>query len=168
MALFQKLDSPQELFTYKLGSALSMENKVLDALEDLEERSQSEELKNRFRAHHEQTQQHVANIEQAFAAMGEEPDDQPCPSMEALQKEAKMNMRRTDASLVDAVALASADETEHHEIGVYETLITQAQAMGNDQVVSLLRQNMEQEQAMLDGVRRASQMVAQSQMGRAA
>lgn len=165
--LFQRIDTPKELFTFKLGSALSMENKVLDSLEDLEERSQSEELKQQFRLHADQTRQHISNIEQSFAAIGEEADDQPCPSMEALQREGRMNLRRTEDNLKDAMALSAADETEHHEIAVYETLITQAEAMGQQQVVQLLRQNLEQEQQMLDGVRRASQMIAQRQMTQA-
>jgi ferritin-like metal-binding protein YciE len=168
MALFERIDSPQELFTFKLGSALNMENKVLDMLGDMEDKAQSNDLKQAFRRHAEETRQHVANVEQAFAAMGEEPDEKPCASMEGLQKQGKAEARMTDDALVDATLLAGADETEHHEIAVYETLITQAQAMGNDQVVTLLRQNLESEQRTLDGVRQAAQMIAQTQMGRAA
>ena len=56
--------------------------------------------------------------------------------------------------------LQSAVETEHHEIGVYENLIINARAMGRDDVVALLQQNLEQEQHTLDEVKKAQEQVA--------
>jgi ferritin-like metal-binding protein YciE len=46
-----------------------------------------------------------------------------------------------------------AAETEHHEIAVYEGLIINARAMGRDDVVDLLQQNLEQEQHTLEEVK---------------
>ena len=42
-------------------------------------------------------------------------------------------------------------------------LITQARALGEQQVVSLLQQNLEQEQHTLEEVKRASEQLAQGQ-----
>jgi ferritin-like metal-binding protein YciE len=62
---------------------------------------------------------------------------------------------------VDAILLQAATEVEHHEIGVYENLIINARAMGRDDVVRLLEQNLEQEQHTLEEVKSAeAQMVA--------
>ena len=52
-------------------------------------------------------------------------------------------------------------ETEHVEIALYEDLITQARGLGEQQVVSLLQQNLEQEQHTLEEVKRASEQLAQ-------
>jgi ferritin-like metal-binding protein YciE len=68
---------------------------------------------------------------------------------------------------VDAVILAGAAETEHHEIAVYEGLITDAQAMGKDDIVQLLQQNLEQEQHTLEEVKQAAQQLAQQQFAHA-
>ena len=51
-------------------------------------------------------------------------------------------------------------ETEHHEIAVYEGLIINAWAMGRDDVVRLLEQNLEQEQHTLDEVKQSLERVA--------
>jgi ferritin-like metal-binding protein YciE len=166
--MFEKLNTPQELFNYKLGAALKMENTVLEMLGNLEEAAQREELKQQFRHHAEETQQQIQNIEQAFAALGEEPDDSPCPAIEGIDKEGKANIKKADDSMVDAVILSGAAETEHHEIAVYEGLITEAQAMGKQDIVQLLQQNLEQEQHTLDEVKQATEKLAQEQFAHAA
>jgi ferritin-like metal-binding protein YciE len=159
--MFERLNTPQELFSFKLGAALTMENNVLEMLGKLEEESQSDQLKQQFRHHAEETQQQIRNIEQAFHALGQEPDDSPCPAIQGLDKEAKANIKMADDSVVDAVILSGAAETEHHEIAVYEGLITQANAMGKNDVVQLLQQNLEQEQHTLEEVKQAAQQLAQ-------
>ena len=63
--------------------------------------------------------------------------------------------------LNDAVILAGCAETEHHEIAVYENLIVHADAMGHDDVVALLRENLEQEQHTLGEVLKATLKTAQ-------
>jgi ferritin-like metal-binding protein YciE len=165
--MFERLNTPQELFSYKLGAALKMENTVLEMLGNLEEAAQAGELKQQFSHHADETRQQIRNIEQAFSSLGEEPDDSPCPAIEGLEKEGKANMKKADDSLVDAVILSGAAETEHHEIAVYEGLITEAQAMGKQDVVGLLRQNLEQEQHTLEEVKRATQALAQRQFAAA-
>jgi ferritin-like metal-binding protein YciE len=166
--MFEKLNTPDELFNFKLGAALTMENKVLEMLGELEENSTREELKQQFHHHADETRQQIQNIEQAFSALGQEPDDSPCPAIQGLDKEGKANIKKADDSVVDAVILSAAAETEHHEIAVYEGLITQAQAMGQQQIVQLLQQNLEQEQHTLDEVKQASEKVARESAGAAA
>ena len=166
--MFEKLETPNELFTYQLGAALKMEQTVLDMLGDLQEKSQHEELKQQFRHHAEETQQQIRNIEQAFAALGEEPDDKPCPAIDGIEKEGKANIKKADDSLVDAVIVSGAIETEHHEIAVYEGLLAHAEAMGKSEVATLLRQNLEQEQHTLEEVREHGQRLARETAGTAA
>ena len=43
--MFERLNSPQELFSFKLGAALKMENTVLEMLGKLEEEAQRDQLK---------------------------------------------------------------------------------------------------------------------------
>lgn len=140
-----------------------MENTVLEMLADLEEASTREPLKQQFRHHADETRQQIQNLEQAFAALGEDPDDKPCPAIEGLEKEGQANIKKAQESVVDAVILSGAAETEHHEIAVYEGLITEAEAMGKQDIVSLLRQNLEQEQQTLEEVKQASRELAREQ-----
>jgi ferritin-like metal-binding protein YciE len=166
--MFEKIETPRELFTYKLGAALKMEQTVLEMLGDLQEQSQHTELKQQFRHHAEETEQQIRNLEQAFAALGEEPDDKPCPAIEGIEKEGKANIKKTDDRLVDAVIVSGAMETEHHEIAVYEGLLAHAEAMGKAEVIPLLRQNLEQEQHTLAEVRALGERLARETAGAAA
>jgi ferritin-like metal-binding protein YciE len=70
--------------------------------------------------------------------------------------------------VVDAVILSGAAETEHHEIAVYEGLITEAAAMGKQDIVQLLTQNLEQEEHTLEEVKQATHDLAQQQFAEAA
>lgn len=156
-----KITTPTELFTFKLGAALTMENTIVGMLEQLIEEANGSDLKRDLRTHLEETQAHVRNIEQAFQSLGSEPDEQPCPAIEGIEKEGQANLRLTDEPLKDDVILAGCAETEHHEIAVYENLITHADAMGHDDIVALLRENLEQEQATLGKVMKAALKNAQ-------
>jgi ferritin-like metal-binding protein YciE len=155
-----KLDTPQKLFTQKLGAALTMEQTVLKMLEDLEKDARHEDLQELFRHHAEETEQQIANLGRAFAALDQEPDKKPCPTIKALQVEGKATIEFAKGDLVDDAVLAAATETEHHEIAVYEELITFAEAMGMQDIATLLRENLEQEQHTLEEVRRAAARIA--------
>jgi len=159
--MFENVSTPKELFVHKLGAALTMERNVLEMLDDLTDAAQTEELKQQFRHHKEETEGQIRNLEQCFHALGEDVDDSPCPAIEGLEKEGKANIKMTDESLLDAVVLAAAAETEHHEIAVYEGLIEHAEAMGVTDVAALLRENLEQEEHTLREVQHATGKVAQ-------
>jgi ferritin-like metal-binding protein YciE len=159
--MFERLNTPEEAYNFKLGAALKMEHTVLEKiLEDSADEAQDEKHKQLFRHHAEETRQQIGNLEQVFGLLGWEVDDSPCPAIEALHKEAKTNIKKTDDAIVDSIILAGALEVEHHEIAVYEGLITNARAMGRDDVVRLLQQNLEQEQHTLAEAKTALEQVA--------
>ena len=158
--MFERLNSPEELYNYQLGAALKMERTVLEMLEDNADNSQTDMVAQLFRHHQDETRQQIANLEQAFAALGWDVDDSPCPAIEGIQKEGKANAKKTDDTIVDSVLLMGAAETEHHEIAVYEGLIINARAMGRQDVARLLEQNLEQEQHTLGEVKQSLERVA--------
>jgi ferritin-like metal-binding protein YciE len=143
------IETPQDLYVHKLGAALKMENTILDMLPELEGQANDTQLKQSLRQHFEQTQRHVSNVEQAVQALGAEVDESSCPAIEGLEKEGQASLKMVDDRLNDSVILSGVAETEHHEIAVYEGLIEQAEAMGEQQVASLLQENLADEQATL-------------------
>lgn len=158
--MFERLTTPEEIFSFKLGSALSMEHDTLQMLADLEEHVQRPELKAMFKEHAAETRQQISNIERCFDLLGEPVDDSPSPTTKGLAKEGKSTIKMTDVSVVDAVILAGALETEHYEIAVYETLVTNAHARGAPDVAALLQQNLDQEVHALDLVKRAGERLS--------
>ena len=162
-----KVENPKELFVHKLGAALTMENTVDEMLGKLIDKANDAQLKQQLRHHRDETQAQIRNLHQAFSTLGMEADEQPCPAIEGIEKEGESNLGMADESLYDAIILAGAAETEHHEIAVYESLIVHANALGHEDVVSLLQENLEQEQHTLGEVLKATVKLAQKQRARA-
>jgi ferritin-like metal-binding protein YciE len=147
-----KIHDAEELFLANLASTLKMEATVDEMLGTLIEEAQDSALKKQLRHHREETQGQIRNIRQAFQALGKHPDESPSLPIDAIEKQGNVMMKVVDESLQDDVILAGCAETEHHEIAVYENLIAHADAMGHDDVVALLRENLEQEQHTLGEV----------------
>ena len=140
--------------------AHKMETKLVEVLEELEQAAQRDEIKQALREHREQTRQHAMNIEKCFSLLGEDIDDSPCPVIEAMAKEGKATIKKTDDSLVDAIVLVAATESEHYEIAVYETLVTNARARGETQVAELLQENLDQDTHALEIARSTMNTIA--------
>ena len=158
--MFEHFTTPEEIFSFKLGAALSMEHDTLAMLGELEEAAQRPELKTLLHEHAEETRQQIANIERSFELLGEKVSDSPSPVTKAMAKAGASTLGKTDTSLVDDVILAGALETEHYEIAVYETLVVNAEARGAAEVAALLRQNLVQEEGARDKVKAFGQRIA--------
>ena len=139
------INDPRKLFAYKLGTVLSGEKKILTMLKKQEKRAQQEELKRQFRHHREETegpdQEHRAGLK----VLGEKATGRTNPVVMGLAEQADVLYDKTDDEILD-ILLGGAAATEHVEIALYEDLITQARALGEQQVASLLQENLEQEQ----------------------
>jgi len=159
------IETPHELFVHKLGAALTMEETILQMLENLREEASDPKLQKDLQQHHRETEQQVQNLARVFQALGEEPEKQACPAIEGLEKEGKQMIKEVDDSLVDSVILGGVIETEHHEIAVYDGLIIKAEQMDDDDIVALLQENLEQEEAALDKAVKAAEQSAKQLIG---
>jgi ferritin-like metal-binding protein YciE len=160
--MFEHFTTPEDIFSFKLGSALSMEEDSLAMLEKMAATTPRPELKELFELHAAETRQQIENLKQCFALLGEEVNDSPSPTTKGLAKEAAASISKTDSSIVDAVLLAGGLETEHYEIAVYETLITNAEARGAHEVVALLKANYDQEVAASEKIKAAAKEISTS------
>jgi ferritin-like metal-binding protein YciE len=158
--MFERLNTPEEAYNFKLGAALKMEQETLKILEDNTKNAQSPQVRDLFEHHHGETEGQIGKLESVFGSFGWDVDDSPCPAIEGIRAEGKANAKKTDDSIVDSVLLTGAAETEHHEIAVYEGLIINARAMGREDVVGLLQKNLEQEEHTLSEVKDAMHKVA--------
>ena len=155
-----QINDPQKLFEHELAMALGAERKVRTTLRKLEQRAQRVALKQQFHHHLEETEGQIKNLEQALQAIGAKVGAHDADSANGIAAEGEKLMERVDDELIDAVLLGAAAKTEHVEIAMYEGLITKAEAMGEDDIVSLLEENLEQEKHTLEEVRTASQQVS--------
>jgi ferritin-like metal-binding protein YciE len=158
-----EINDPKMFFMHKVGAALTMEETVVSMLKELEGKANQTDLKEQLSHHREETEGQIRNLTQVFSAMGKEPERKPCPVIEGLEKEGKETLQMTSPDLHDAVILAGCAEVEHHEIAVYDGLITMANEMDLDDVVTLLEENLDQETHTLKEVEKAFKKQAKEQ-----
>ena len=146
-----QMSDPRELFLHELGDVLYAERTLVKALPKLQEEASDEELAQGFGDHLVETRQHVKNVEQAFQALGEEAKAEKCPGIEGIKQEHDDFVANESPSqeVLDAFLTGAGARTEHYEIAAYEGLVTMADAMGEDDVATLLRENLEEEKAAL-------------------
>jgi ferritin-like metal-binding protein YciE len=131
-----------------------MERDGAESLDAFAHAAHSQELKHLLRRHEVETGWHIVRIEQVFGTLGIAIEDHPCLPVEALDKEARAQIKRCDDALVDDVILAAAAAVEHYEIAAYDWLVAQADAIGIRAVAAELRESREQEQRALGEIRR--------------
>jgi ferritin-like metal-binding protein YciE len=158
-----KMSDPRDLFLHELGDVLYAEKTLVTALPKLKEEASDEELANGFAKHLEETHQHVKNLEQAFEALGEPAKAEKCPGIEGIKKEHDdfVSNESPTPEVLDAFLTGAGARTEHYEIAAYEGLVTMATAMGEDEVASLLNENLEQEKATLKKIQTIGKRLAQ-------
>jgi len=154
------VETPTELFVHKLGAALTMEETILEMLEKLQNEASDPKLKKDLQHHHQETRQQIQNLHRIFDALGEQVETQSCPAIDGLKKEGEQMIKEVDDHLVDSVILGGVIETEHHEVAVYDGLIIKAEQMDDDDIVALLQENLEQEEAALDKAVKAAEKSA--------
>ena len=157
-----KLREPQQLFALKLSKLRTAEREILEILQTQQKEANDPELKEGFKRHAQETRQQIKNVEQALKALGQKPQETKERIVEGVRGEHNEFMRNgAEPQLIDAFLAGSATHVEHHEISSYEDLILMADAMGEEDIVALLQENLDQEQNMLREVQRASQRLVQ-------
>jgi ferritin-like metal-binding protein YciE len=159
-----QMSDPRELFLHELGDVLYAEQTLVKTLPKLQEEASDEELASGFADHLEETRQHVKNVQQAFEHLGAPAKAEKCPGIEGIKKEHDdfVSNESPSPEVLNAFLTVAAARTEHYEIAAYEGLVTMATAMGEDEVVSLLNQNLEQERAALTKVQTIGKRLAEN------
>jgi ferritin-like metal-binding protein YciE len=141
-----KINSLQDLYVDELRDLYDAENQLVKALPKMAEASNSDELRQGFEEHLEQTRGHAQRLEEIFASLGEKPKGKKCKGMEGVVKEGSeildedMNEDTKDAAIIGA-----AQRVEHYEIAAYGTARTHADLLGRDEDRRLLEETLEEE-----------------------
>jgi ferritin-like metal-binding protein YciE len=158
----ETMNSSRELFLHELGDILYAERTLVKTLPKLQEEASDDELASGFESHLAETKQHVANVEQAFRELGEEPKAEKCPGIEGIKKEHDEFVANESPSpeVLDSFLTGAGARAEHYEIAAYEGLIASAEAMGEGTVADLLHDNLSQELKALEKMKSIGQRLA--------
>lgn len=141
-----KSDGLRTLYVDELKDLYSAENQLVKALPKMAKAASSEELRQGFEEHLEQTRGQVQRLEQIFASLNESPKGKKCVGMEGLVKEgSEMIEEDFEGAVMDAGLIGAAQRVEHYEIAAYGTASEFARILGEEEHVSLLEQTLEEE-----------------------
>ncbi len=144
----ENITTINEQYMHDLGDIYDAEHQFIKGMEDMVKNAGDAKLKQMINTHIEQTKGQIKNLEQVFNILGKDPERVMCDAAKGLVSEAGKGMKEaSEASAVQDVVIAgAADKVEHYEIASYRALIKGAQLMGQNEVVNLLQQNLDQEE----------------------
>ena len=142
-----RLESLKDLYLEQLKDLYSAETQLVDALPKMAEAATATDLKQAFREHLRQTQEHVNRLERIFQSLGEKPGGHTCEGMKGLIREGEQMIKmKGEPNVLDAGLIAAAQRVEHYEIAGYGTVRTYAELLGHDEHVTLLERTLTEEE----------------------
>jgi len=138
-----------EFFVDEIKDIYWAEKHLVKALPKLKKAATSPELAAAFDQHTQETNSHIATLEQVFELLGEKAQAKKCDAMEGLLAEATSIIEDTDKGTLirDAGLILAAQKVEHYEIATYGTLVVFARNMGQSEVADLLQGTLDNEKA---------------------
>jgi ferritin-like metal-binding protein YciE len=141
-----KLDTLEQLYISELRDLYSAENQLIKALPKMAKAASSDELKEAFEKHLEQTRGHVERLEHIFEQLDESPKGKTCHGMKGLIEEGSEMLKEDgEDSVLDAGIIVAAKKIEHYEIAGYGSVRTFASLLGKDEEARLLQSTLDEE-----------------------
>jgi ferritin-like metal-binding protein YciE len=144
-----KVNNLRELFEIELKYAYDCEHKLVKkGIPTMIENAGSPELRTALEQHLRETQNHIARLEQVFAAIGKQPDTKGNEILDKILSAAKDSVSNIDDSpLRDSALIANGNLVEHYEMATYGTLAAFARHLGLQHAVAPLEETLKEEKA---------------------
>lgn len=141
-----KLGSFETLFIEELRDIYNAENQLLKALPKMAKAASSEDLRQAFEEHLQQTEGHVERLDEIFEKLDKKPTGKTCKAMKGLIEEGSEIIKEDgEEHVIDAGLIAAAQKVEHYEIASYGTVRTWAEMLGAEDAAELLQQTLDEE-----------------------
>jgi ferritin-like metal-binding protein YciE len=149
MGIFSKdIATMNDLFVHTLQDIYYAEQQIVKALPTMIEKASDPKLKESFKAHLEETKNHVKRVEDVFRMHGVAAKGVDCPAIDGIIEEAEDVTGEVDnAAVLDAALIAAAQAVEHYEMTRYGSLIAWAKLLGRPDCAEVLSKNLEEEKA---------------------
>lgn len=160
----ETMTDPRELLLHELRDIYYAENLLVKELPKMAKEASDTELREGFEQHLEETRQQVRNLREAFSSLGETAEGERCPGIEGIKAEHDqfVSEHRTSPEVCDMFLTGAGGRTEHYEIAAYSGAITMARALGEREVVKLLKENLSQEKEALKVMEACGKRLAKS------
>src|SRR5215207_2654797 len=132
-----------DLFLETLKDMYHAEKQLMRALPKMAKAADSDELRQAFETHRDETEGQIARLDQVFEMLGKPARGKACEAMQGIVEEIKEDFKGSDA--LDAGLLAAAQAVEHYEISRYGTLKTWATQLGMRDAAKLFDETLAEE-----------------------
>lgn len=135
------------LFIDELRGIYYAERQAVDALGEQADAATTDEVRNAFLQHQEETRGQVSRLEDVFRSVGADVDDKTCAAIDGLVDDAQTVVSNTESGSLtrDAGLIIAGQKIEHHEIAAYGSAVTLAKVLGYTDAARLLQQTLEEE-----------------------
>ncbi|MDX6467496.1 MAG: hypothetical protein QOI27_2536 [Gaiellaceae bacterium] len=141
-----QLGSINDVFSHEVQDLHSAETQLVGALPKMAQAASTEELRQAFEHHLEETREHVHRLDEIMAQAGVSAGSEMCKGMEGLITEGDEIVKaQGDPAAKDAALIAAAQRVEHYEIAAYGTARTLADELDLSDAKDLLDQTLDEE-----------------------
>ncbi|WP_420959707.1 ferritin-like domain-containing protein [Brucella sp. IR073] len=135
-----------KLFYETLKDIYYAEKKIVKTLPKMARGAASKELKEAFERHRDESEEHIARLQQVFEILDKRAVGKTCDAIEGIVAEGEEVMDEFKGQpALDAGLIASAQAVEHYEISRYGTLKRWAELLGMKDAAKLLDQTLSEE-----------------------
>ena len=137
----------QEFFKDQLQDIYWAEQKLVKTLPKLEEAASSNELKQAFNSHLQETKNHVSRLEKVFELIGEPAEAKKCHAIAGIADEGEEIIDETEENTAqrDVGLIFAGQKAEHYEIATYGGLIQLAKTLGYTDAAEILSVTLSEE-----------------------
>jgi ferritin-like metal-binding protein YciE len=138
----------REALVEEIRDLYNAEKQLTKALPKLAKTATSEELREAFESHLEETEGHVARLERVFELLDEKPRGKHCAGIAGIIEEGSDMMQEDmEDAVMDACLIAAGQKAEHYEITSYGTVIAWAEALELTDIAEVLQETLAEEKA---------------------
>jgi len=149
-----------DLFINELKDIYSAEKQAVRIFPRLAKAVSSSELKEALQTHLEETKGQIERLDRVFEILEKRSSGKTCEGMKGLIVEGSEMVEEVEQGLVrDAALIAAAQRMEHYEIAAYGTVVAFAKLTGQQEIVQLLTETLEEEKATDKKLTGVSKMV---------
>lgn len=142
------LNNLREALVDEIRDLYNAEKQLTKALPKMAKNATSDQLREAFESHLEETEGQVTRLERVFELLDEKPRGKHCAGMAGIIEEGSDLMQEdAEDSVLDACLIAAAQKVEHYEIGSYGTAIAWAEALELTEVAEVLNESLAEEKA---------------------
>ncbi|MEO5979039.1 MAG: ferritin-like domain-containing protein [Chryseolinea sp.] len=136
-----------EFFTGEIKDIYWAEKHLTKAIPKMRKAATSEDLKNAFATHLEQTKVHVERLEKIFELLDKKPQAKKCDAMDGIVQEGESIIEDTEDGTAtrDVGLILAAQKVEHYEISTYGGLAQLARTLGRKEIADILSQTLAEE-----------------------